>query len=413
MEHNVIEFNDNLIQSFTNDYINVSNQSHDSPIIEHQFIDNNGNNNDKLGQLHQKVLKHFKKNNKINNQLRQLCQNLITTFNVIIPCFNYHIIESMNLCKITHKTPPPLIEPDMTIKEYYAKLKNYYMTTFILEISNTQAKMNDYFEKVPSESIPNCIATLNKHASCIKTIIQLSDRRLVSGGVYGNIRFWNVTSYECEATINAHMFLKTSLIELQNAQLASWGYETVIKLWDVTLYQCIAVLSIHNGYVYSLIQLLDGRLLSSRKNELKVWNIDTLKCIKTIEGHLGCINSVIQLHNENIDSGGSGTLIKIWNISSFVCERMLQSSFCIDILMQLLDGKLVSCQNETIKIRNVANSQCLMTISQYTMIRSITQLSDGRVAVGCFDARIVIYNSTSWKPISNLKSHSMSVNSIL
>lgn len=422
--HDKIEINDISLQYFENDYININSNILYNEQLNHIFnqlkendVNVNGNGNGEyLIQWKKELSKCYRRNKKINTRLKQFFDILLFTAKAIMPYKSYSLAQTINTCKINQKET--IIFQEDNIEEMYLKLKTHFKSNYILELThdyNKNEKLDLVQFKAADKLPPKCIATLTGHNFCITTIIQLSDGRLASGGYDATIKLWNISTFKCEVSIRAHNYLITSLIQLQNSHLASCGYDCTIKLWDINTNCCIVTLRGHKSNVYSLIQLLDGRLVSGSKNDFIVWDANNFTQIKTIQGHVSCINSIIQLQNLRIASGGSDTMIKIWDTTRFDCVAMLKSTFCINKLIQLLNGKLVSCQGRQIKVWDTDICQCLLTITEYdnSVINSVTQLDDGRLVVGFFDSRIVIYDSTLGKPIITLKEDYMSVNTII
>ena len=67
------------------------------------------------------------------------------------------------------------------------------------------------------------------------------------------------------------------------------------------------------GTVRCLAQLSDGRVVSgSADNTLKVWNITTGVCELTLTGHIDDVHCLAQLSDGRVVSGSDDSTLKVW-----------------------------------------------------------------------------------------------------
>jgi WD40 repeat protein len=119
----------------------------------------------------------------------------------------------------------------------------------------------------------NCLKTLTRHESWIYALVYIEkENRLLSGSFKGEIRVWDLTTYECIRTIyEAHYKGIRCLLYLPNGYFASgcsWNKD--IKIWDLKNYECINTLSGHKNVITSLLLLKDNRIVSASNDKTTI-----------------------------------------------------------------------------------------------------------------------------------------------
>ena len=122
----------------------------------------------------------------------------------------------------------------------------------------------------------------------------------------------------------------------------------------------------HSSYVESVAFSPDGsRIVSgSADNSIKVWNVSTGICERTLNGHSRYVWSVaFSPDGSRIVSGSEDFSIKVWNVSTGTCERTLEHGEHVVSISFSDDGsQLISKSVSSCKIWNVANGSCVDTI---------------------------------------------------
>ena len=149
----------------------------------------------------------------------------------------------------------------------------------------------------------------------------------------------------------------------------------------------------------SLVLLGDGRVCSgSDDGTMKIWNMSSGVCERTLTGHEGCVFALVFLGDGRVCSGSRDGTMKIWNISSGVCERTLTGhGGSVYALVLLGDGRVCSGSgDDTIKIWNVSSGVCERTLTGHEgCVTALVFLGDGRVCSGSEDDTIKIWNISS------------------
>jgi WD40 repeat protein len=107
---------------------------------------------------------------------------------------------------------------------------------------------------------------------------------VVSGSADEKIKIWKSLSGECVHTLTGHMGSLFSLEFAKNLLISS-GKDGTIRLWDsLNEWKCIRVLYGHTNNVYCLRVNLAGQLVSGSKDKsIRIWNVDTGECIRVIQ----------------------------------------------------------------------------------------------------------------------------------
>ena len=227
-----------------------------------------------------------------------------------------------------------------------------------------------------------------RHASRVKSVIQLADGRVCSGSFDRKIKIWDLNTSKCKLTLSGHTDQVLSLIQLVDGRLCSGSCDCTIKIWDLTNrlgHECMFTFFGHSRFVVSLIQLIDGRLCSgSDDGDFKIWDLHTNVCVMTISGHTNQVYSVIQLADGRLCSGSNDFTIKIWDLNIRECVVTLSGhSDDVKSVIQLFDGRVCSgSYDRTIKIWDLNTRQCVMTLSGFGHVKSVIQLADGLVCCG-------------------------------
>ena len=120
--------------------------------------------------------------------------------------------------------------------------------------------------------------------------------------------------------------------------------------------------------------------------------MDSLSCSATLFDNAGLILILIQMNDgRRIASSDYDGSIKIWNTETLSCEQILVHDSCIQAVLQLKDGRLLSFyESSGIKLWNPDTGALdqEITMSDSSMIIHATQLSNGGLFISYLSGKL-------------------------
>ena len=244
------------------------------------------------------------------------------------------------------------------------------------------------------------------HGGCVTSLCLLKDGRVATGSWDKKIKILNLGSFKCDITISAHDWIVYYVSVLDSGYLVSSSGDETIKVWEIykNRYQLIRTLRDHKKNVYKTIQISAQRMVSCSEDlTIKLWNSSSpFNCIKTLVGHNEWVNSVIELSNNNyIVSGSVDWTIRFWNQSTYKCDKVIDDVYtsCSDSLKEIKGGLLIVGGNAGLALIELSSFQVQSRIkvkSSFGYIRSILELSDGKVLFGTNNGKLVQLEERDW-----------------
>jgi WD40 repeat protein len=293
---------------------------------------------------------------------------------------------------------------------------------------------------------------VNAHDDCINALVLYDNRYLLSGGNDSVIKIWSLGSYIIhQNTLYGHTQQVNGLAILQNSNLASASSDRTIKIWQ-DVYQNLSL-----NLTFTCLTVINNNLFASYLNDLTKFdwyynqtNKFVLQYSVTALSSLANGYLVAGFSNGNISIYTDNTFLNAINMTghnneliAFASSNNHLVSVSQDIILiwetnSLLNGKIVPYQ----QIKNFGNFQSLIffkniignsflaisndnsitifngTFSQINKIqttspvKSMTSLKNDKLAAGCENGSIIIYNENSFGFIIELKNHTASVTSL-
>jgi len=162
--------------------------------------------------------------------------------------------------------------------------------------------------KVWSTDTWQCVRTLGDHTDSIRGLCVCNDK-VVSCSDDGSIKVWTPGSWTCVRSLDGHEGAVNAVV-LCGSRLASAGDDGVINLWNTSSWSC--EVTVHHGAAEadgdSEGEQTDG-IASSGSRTVGVMSLEV----------------VGQGARMRLVSGSDDAAIKIWNTSSWTCERVLRA----------------------------------------------------------------------------------------
>ena len=195
------------------------------------------------------------------------------------------------------------------------------------------------------------------HNDRIKCIDVLPDKRIVSSA-NKTLKIWNLETNKCDITIEKTMF----------------SFQSYYHAEEIT---CVTYIQINNS-------INDYRVISGSEDKtLRIWNPHTGTCQCVLKGHTAPINCVVVTPNRVIVSGSSDHTLRLWNQYGN-CDYILNNDRNISCMNIFSDEYVISGSKGEIRIWNVVTGKCeriLKNICFNSGIKQIEVLSDGRLIV--------------------------------
>ena len=227
-------------------------------------------------------------------------------------------------------------------------------------------------------------------------------------------------NYNCVKTIKElPCIIESICISPDGKSIASrCSNGNTIKILNIESGKYFKTLSGHSGnYINSISYSPDGKYLASGGNDdtIKIWDVESEQCVKILLVH-SWVNSVCYSPDGRyLASGGQNDTIKIWDVESEQCVKILLGRSSVTTVCYSPDGRyLASANNNTVKIWDVENGQCVKTLLGHSYyVESVCFTTDGKhLASGGSNGTIKIWDINSKKCIKTLLGHSSVISSV-
>ena len=236
---------------------------------------------------------------------------------------------------------------------------------------------------------------LRGHTNSVVALAVLSDGRLASNDVGGEVRLWDVArGGEATAVLRSLHGEAWALAALPDSRLAlgTWvrreGSAAVgnIELWDVAVSPpAHRALIGCGGAVGALAVLHNSRLAAGCHNSM-VYIVDEAvgAVVATLEGHTSSVMELLAMPDGRLASGSADDTVRLWNVDARACLAVLTGHRClITALAVLADGRLASGANDdTVRLWDVDAHTCTEVWPGDSIVVSLAALPDGRLLVG-------------------------------
>ena len=270
----------------------------------------------------------------------------------------------------------------------------------------------------------NCGQLIQSFNECHISCVDENSKKLITSSEYGIITIWNLESGKRLKTLKVHEYDVTSVLFIPNNKLisASWSWDIkIIKIWDLNTYKCLNTLKNESDIVcFCLIS--DNQIACGCMNgSIKICDLNSLTEINSFEAHNYPIRHLLLVNKTKLISSShfyqNDDTIKIWNLQTFECIKVLDHSYKVSFLELTSDDNLLSFsfEDQTVKIWQIETGELLDLIDfeDIDTVNCVKILNEHLIAVGLYEGQIKIYNFKNKEKIITIPVHQSPVVELL
>ena len=236
------------------------------------------------------------------------------------------------------------------------------------------------------------------------TILKLKDGRLLAGYEKGLILIFELSNnYERLMTIDLVIEGLNEVLQMENGLVVAYtdNKEKSIIFFSIAdnSYKIEHIIKDINLNVPRTICLLSNNRIASSDAQfnIKIWNsIEPYGRITELETEKPP-TGIVQLKNKEIlIAGEEGKVIRVWNLSTYKCEKVLKkiNVFSINSIIEIADNKVICGGVGKVVVLNTNDYTIERTYKNkdISAIKCLLELSNGNILIGDYIGTIHCYN---------------------
>lgn len=140
------------------------------------------------------------------------------------------------------------------------------------------------------------------------------------------LRVWRFPDYREQFLVGHKRAVYSIAFDPVTGHLVSAGVGGIVRVWDVETCEQLAEFKAHEKAIMSVLVTEDGKTLitGSKDNTIGIWEMETGNLIERLQGHMKQVNSVAVNSNATLlASGSDDKTVRIWDISSLgLCNNI-------------------------------------------------------------------------------------------
>ena len=238
-----------------------------------------------------------------------------------------------------------------------------------------------------------CVAQLKYEGKATGGGLAVVGGQLVSGGVDGHLRVWDLRTGQNVATMAGRGY---RIAALPGGRFATaTGFALTAAVWDAATATRICELKGHTADV-NCVAAVPGDLVAtgSYDETVRIWHAATGAHVATLEGHKASVSALAMLPDGRLASGGADETVRLWDLSTRACTAVLQHADSVYALAALDGGCLASgCDDSNIYLWNPTSGTREALLKGHTdSVLSLAALPQGLLASGSSDMTVRVWN---------------------
>ena len=164
-----------------------------------------------------------------------------------------------------------------------------------------------------------------------------------------------------------------------------------------TNFNCIKTIEAHDEKVVCLTELTSGKIATGSYDcKIKIWNLSTYECEKTLNEN-GYVYCLLEFEKNMLLSGTNENKIQLWDLNNSFSQNLHSFEghlLWINCLVKCNHRCFASCSNDSdIRVWDYYTKECKTILKGHNeCVLALIKLNDGRLCSGSSDLTIKIWN---------------------
>jgi WD40 repeat protein len=252
-------------------------------------------------------------------------------------------------------------------------------------------------------------------ASFAQCFAILPHNTIAIGYADGKISIWRRGNEQHLFELQGHDGAVTALAVTPSGLVVSGSADTTVKVWDLSQQRCITTLRGHGKTISALVIIHDTLLASaSHDGRIRLWDLKTHNCLTVFTELQTGVHSLAKLSNHRFASGDEDT-IRIWDAAEKQCIATISNEDCtVETLLALPSDRLAAGGDDRVlRIWDLTTQTCIARLIGHTgTITKLVQLPDGLIASASADHSIRLWDVRRQRCIAVLDGHKNSISAL-